>query len=149
MSNATHNTSHYGILYDSNTLKPVPPLAAFASANPNTGPTHCHSCLAYDNLSSSSMTTSDFVYVLKQRRPSDPLFHVFTSGHRSQEGDSVSENDIVVSNRALHKITLRLCGHCHKMATDITNGRGYLTEGTSDYWEEVAPTIRELRSPNP
>lgn len=144
MSTATHNTSHYGILYDRDTLKPVPPLTAFASTNPNTGPTHCHACLAYDNLSSSSMTTSDFVYILKQRRPSDPLFCVITQGPYS-----VTENDILVSNRALHKITLRLCEHCHKRATDIANSQGYLTEGTTDCWEEVAHAIREPRFPEP
>lgn len=148
--------NHYGILYDPSTLTPEPPLTPFASP---TMTTHCHSCLA--TSPHPHATTTNFVCIVHQsdQRQPDQLFHVLSNRTilESYYNDYINnttpeqavplihQNDILLSNRALHKVTLRLCQSCHTAATQITvNQNGYLTEGTTDDWNEVAHAASQM-----
>lgn len=150
--------NHYGILYDPSKLTPEPPLTPFASP---TMTTHCHSCLA--TSPHPHATTTNFVCIVHQsdQRQPDQLFHVLSNrtilesyyndyinnddNSTTQSVPRIHQNDILLSNRALHKVTLRLCQSCHTAATQITvNQNGYLTEGTTDDWNEVAHAASQM-----
>lgn len=149
---------HYGISYNPTTLTPIPPLTPFASP---TTTTHCHSC-----LTTSPQITSNFVCIVHQKyQHTEPLFHVlcnrtilqpYYQDYINYNDDTstftftstppqIHKNDILLSNRALHKATLRLCQSCHTVATQITaNQNGYLVEGTADDWNEVAHAASQM-----